>query len=676
MTTKKILSVLICLVMVLSLMPMAAFAAPDDNLCEHHQKHEGCSYVAASDEVKCNHIHTDACMTTTKNCVHDCATAGCTLVPEDWKHSCSHEHAPDRCNYATLTEGKNCTCNSQTSEHQKGCPMLVTCNHIHGEWCGYIAAHYDCKHECTVESKCITVSYENCTHTSHDSVCGYKEATEEIPCNFVCTACKTVNTQSTVQFVNGLSVTLDPDSATYDGSEHRPKIDAVKCDGVPLDSGDYYSPAEFYRDGVTTADFTTAGTIQVRVWGREDSEYANKYGDAYFTIKNPATSPVDSATGLTVTFIDEPTVYNGNPQYANISVSYNGNALTGGVGYDYTVQCLRGTAETQDFTSAGTITVKAIGNTGTAYAGKSGSASYTIAKKPLTVTAKDQTIEYGQDIKPAEYEQSGLITSPVHTLSVKLVADTAKKTITPVVNSIVDNNAGNSVMGNYDIKLVSGTLTINPKVVTTPTIKLDRTSYGYTGKAVTPTVTAVYDGNTLIPASEYTVSYENNVNQGNGTGIVRISDNKDGNYTVSGYTTFTIASNVKYNVVLGNGGCWYRGSYYGLGFRCDGPYADFLGITIDGQPVDKSYYMSSEGSTNVGLYPQLLSMLGNGTHYITFKYTSGSATGVFYVGSTAINAVMTGDDSNVGLLALVMCLGLLSSIATLGVLRKKKSGAR
>ncbi|MBR2329036.1 MAG: hypothetical protein IKA58_04040, partial [Clostridia bacterium] len=224
-------------------------------------------------------------------------------------------------------------------------------------------------------------------------------------------------------------------------------------------------------------------------------------------------------------------------------------------------------------------------------------------------------------------------------------------------------------------KLCGATYTIKPKEVSTPTIKPERSSYGYTGKAVEPKVSAVYDGSTLIPAKEYTVSYKDNVKLGTGTGKVVVSDKDGGNYTVSGYTTFSIVNNTQYKIILGNGGCWYRGSYYGLGFRCDGPYADFIGITIDGKPVDKAYYVSSEGSTNVGVYPQALNMLGNGTHYITFKYSSGSATGVFYVGSTAINAVMTGDDSNVGLLALVMCLGLLSSVATLGVLRKKKTDA-
>ncbi|MBQ8216546.1 MAG: hypothetical protein IJZ91_01165 [Oscillospiraceae bacterium] len=301
---------------------------------------------------------------------------------------------------------------------------------------------------------------------------------------------------------------------------------------------------------------------------------------------------------------------------------------------------------------------------------------FTIGGEALTITAGDQSITYGSAIDKTKYSvtSGSLPTNAVLTVTLTPSISTVGTGSIAVSNAVIKDAGGTDITANYAISYVSGALTITPKTVDTPTIKLERTSYGYTGKAVTPTVTAVYDGSTLIPATEYTVSYENNVNLG--TGTVKIVDKDGGNYTVSGYTTFSIVNNVGYKVVMGNGGCWYRGSYYGLGFRCDGPYADFLGITIDGQPVDKSYYVASEGSTNVGLYPQLLSMLGNGTHYITFKYTSGSATGVFYVGSTAINAVMTGDDSNVGLLALVMCLGLLSSIATLGVLRKKKSGAR
>ena len=89
--------------------------------------------------------------------------------------------------------------------------------------------------------------------------------------------------------------------------------------------------------------------------------------------------------------------------------------------------------------------------------------------------------------------------------------------------------------GNY-----TGTATANwsitPKPVTKPTIALtgNRT---YTGAEIKPTVT-VKDSDTVIPASEYTVSFSNNTNAG--TATVTITDNDGGNYTVSGSTDFEI----------------------------------------------------------------------------------------------------------------------------------------
>ena len=77
---------------------------------------------------------------------------------------------------------------------------------------------------------------------------------------------------------------------------------------------------------------------------------------------------------------------------------------------------------------------------------------------------------------------------------------------------------------------------ITPKPVTNPTIALtgNRT---YTGAEIKPAVT-VKDGETKIPASEYTVEYSNNTNAG--TATVIIHDAAGGNYTVSGDTTFEI----------------------------------------------------------------------------------------------------------------------------------------
>ena len=78
--------------------------------------------------------------------------------------------------------------------------------------------------------------------------------------------------------------------------------------------------------------------------------------------------------------------------------------------------------------------------------------------------------------------------------------------------------------------------TINSKKVTDPTIEVaDAGTYDGTEKK--PSV-VVKDGEKVIPDSEYSVSYADNINAGAAT--VTITDVAGGNYDVSGSTTFTI----------------------------------------------------------------------------------------------------------------------------------------
>ena len=81
--------------------------------------------------------------------------------------------------------------------------------------------------------------------------------------------------------------------------------------------------------------------------------------------------------------------------------------------------------------------------------------------------------------------------------------------------------------------------TIAPKELTDPTIEIASGSV-YDGNAKTPNVT-VKDGENTIDPSEYTVSYDNNVNAGENAATVTITDNANGNYTVSGSAKFSIA---------------------------------------------------------------------------------------------------------------------------------------
>lgn len=77
---------------------------------------------------------------------------------------------------------------------------------------------------------------------------------------------------------------------------------------------------------------------------------------------------------------------------------------------------------------------------------------------------------------------------------------------------------------------------IKEKTVTTPTIEVT-TPVTYNGTAQKPTV-VVKDGANVILASEYRVSYADNINAG--TATVTITDVAGGNYNVSGSTKFTI----------------------------------------------------------------------------------------------------------------------------------------
>ena len=70
-------------------------------------------------------------------------------------------------------------------------------------------------------------------------------------------------------------------------------------------------------------------------------------------------------------------------------------------------------------------------------------------------------------------------------------------------------HAGDAVQGKYAVTFVNGKLTINPKVVTSPTITLSPTSFTYDGEAKEPAVKSVTLNGKPLKASDYSVSYKN-----------------------------------------------------------------------------------------------------------------------------------------------------------------------
>lgn len=87
----------------------------------------------------------------------------------------------------------------------------------------------------------------------------------------------------------------------------------------------------------------------------------------------------------------------------------------------------------------------------------------------------------------------------------------------------------------YNFKV---TITL-PTEVDHPVIELSQNRFHYDGLLKKPSVT-VKHGDTVIPSSEYAVTYENNLNVG--TASVIIKNNAGGNYIVNGQTTFEITN--------------------------------------------------------------------------------------------------------------------------------------
>ena len=94
-----------------------------------------------------------------------------------------------------------------------------------------------------------------------------------------------------------------------------------------------------------------------------------------------------------------------------------------------------------------------------------------------------------------------------------------------------------SAGGNYTINFTGAKFTINPKPLGSDAVRLSVGELDYNGTTVAPEVT-VYDGESEVPASEYTVRFSNNVNVG--TATVEVLDVNGGNYTVSGEKTYNI----------------------------------------------------------------------------------------------------------------------------------------
>ncbi|HAX30881.1 MAG TPA: hypothetical protein DCX96_06360 [Oscillibacter sp.] len=175
----------------------------------------------------------------------------------------------------------------------------------------------------------------------------------------------------------------------------------------------------------------------------------------------------------------------------------------------------------------------------------------------------------------------------------------------------------------------SFTVTIAPKTVTAA-VSVEPTSYTYTGEAIVPTTVTVKDGTTVIPASEYTVTYGNNTNAGKAT--VTVKDQDGGNYVVSGTATFTITKAALSSVTVS-----LKGWTYGDTAKTPTVSGNLGGGNVTYQyKADNASTYTSTVPTNAGTYTVKATVAESA------NYKAATATGSFTIEpKTVTNAAVT-----------------------------------
>ena len=169
--------------------------------------------------------------------------------------------------------------------------------------------------------------------------------------------------------------------------------------------------------------------------------------------------------------------------------------------------------------------------------------NYTTATGSITLTVTEDTTVERIDVTKApdkteytygeSFDKTGMVVT-AYCANNKTKVVTGEVTVTP---DKLDTSVTKLTI-TYEDKTTTLAITVNPKAVSDPAIELSGTSFEHTGSRIQPDVVSVKDGDTVIPAGEYTVRYSDNVEVG--TATVILEDVAGGNYTVNGFTTFQI----------------------------------------------------------------------------------------------------------------------------------------
>ena len=308
--------------------------------------------------------------------------------------------------------------------------------------------------------------------------------------------------------IDSSMVTINKDTYVYDKNSKTPTITVKDGTKTLVKDTDYEITGDTSK--------TNVGNYTITVTGK------GNYKESY-----PINWNITKGTIVGVTITDIDTTYDGQNHQIGVAIPENAK-----ISYKTNTED-EYTNTNPSFKNAGNYTVYYKVEIDNNYEVIEGNAKVIIAQKDVTVTADDKSKVYGEDEPELSYTNTELVGEEKLegiTLTRETGNDAGTYTITVSKDTSKDLN--------YNITLKNGTFTINKKEVTNPEITITTENIVYTGNEIEPSIVVKDNDGNVIPDSEYTVSYSNNTNAGEGT--ITITNKNGGNYIVNGNKTFTI----------------------------------------------------------------------------------------------------------------------------------------
>ena len=463
--TRKALSILLCVLMLVQYVPTTAFAVGSDNLCEHHIEHTAeCGYAEAVAGSDCTHVHSESCYALL-SCVHEQEEHECTVESGciTMELDCHHTHGD--CGYAEAVAPQECTTCQSILTHAENCGYVapvaeVTCacvpgedgTLVHTEGCGYVApvAEVKCACQPTVTHGGEGCTYVEgkagspCTHThavkvdsadscykllcshadgGHDDACGYVAAVEAHECHYECAECANsdvIANQSADWCGNPLCSQEDAfhvtSCAQYVAPENPQCFCVEKCTeanvwcdvcGFDYSKCTGTDTAAAYADGddlAISGAWMSSNTPYLASGSKEASATKPETGGyAYWDAANNTLTlnNFTSATGAATGIF-----YRGSAEILRIELMGN-NSVTGGTGQSTVVKSGVGVNSDTDiiFSGGGTLTATGTG-TGTGNGGGYG----VFAWGDITVDSGTTLIATGSSFLSGVHAEGGSIT--------------------------------------------------------------------------------------------------------------------------------------------------------------------------------------------------------------------------------------------------------------------------